>query len=362
MKHSSRIFNHFLKGIALASVVSFSSLTAHAEESGLSAIKSYLVTKVTSMDKAAHEFEVNADAYNKIIADNGGDYNQAVIKNGGELLSLVAKMQDNFRAYHNFGYEQIEGITAGTKRFVQFDNDLDAGVPKSEASTDSPMAQLTLKTPEGKVIVDRDGNLFHYVIEPCLWGTKAQFVHELSAQATANSHGVKVLPKAEVLEAASKKCVAELDQLLSMSKDWQPTMDEIVGSLVWMTPTLNGYFEDWKDSRYNPESASGRYVAESRVVDMRGIMYSLQLSYNAIMPELSKKDPALAKKLQQDYNSIITFIDHVGEREKKGNKLTIQEIEEMAFQAKTLTDQLVPKLKQVVAIMSLKLPPKPILA
>jgi hypothetical protein len=165
-----------------------------------------------------------------------------------------------------------------------------------------------------------------------------------------------------VLVSASNECARRLDQLLAMSRDWQPTLDEIVGSLVWMTPTLNGYFEDWKDSRYNPGASLGRYVAESRVVDMRGIMSSLQLSYNAIMPELSKKDPALAKKLQQDYAAIISFIDRVGEREKKGSKLTVLEIEEMAFQAKALTDQLVPRLKQVVALLDVKLPPKPILA
>ena len=129
-----------------------------------------------------------------------------------------------------------------------------------------------------------------------------------------------------------------------------------------MTPTLNGYFDDWKDSRYNPGAALGRYVAESRVLDMRGIMSSLQLSYEAIMPEVAKKDAALARRLEQDYAGIIKFIDRADAREKRGNKLTVLEIEEMAFQAKSMTDQLVPKLKEVAAILSLKLPPKPMLA
>jgi hypothetical protein len=352
-----------LKCAAILFATAFAALApARAADTGLGAIKSYLVTKATAMDKASHEFVANAAAYEKIIAASGGDYDKAVLADGAELLALVAKMQENFRAYHNFGYETIEGITAGTKRFVDFDNDLDAGVPKSEASTDSPSANLVLKTADGKTIVDRQGNLFHYVIEPTLWGTKSMFVRPLSAEASAKAHGIKVLPRADVLVSASNECARRLDQLLAMSRDWQPTLDEIVGSLVWMTPTLNGYFEDWKDSRYNPGASLGRYVAESRVVDMRGIMSSLQLSYNAIMPELSKKDPALAKKLQQDYAAIISFIDRVGEREKKGSKLTVLEIEEMAFQAKALTDQLVPRLKQVVALLDVKLPPKPILA
>ena len=313
------------------------------------------------MDKAAHDFATHAAAYEKLIKANGGDYNKAVQANGDELLALVATMQDDYRAIHNTGYETIEGIVAGVRPLVDFDTYLDAGVPKSEASTDSPASPLVLKTAAGKTIVDRNGNLFHYVMEPALWGTKAVFVQELSPEAVSKAKGAKVLPKAEVLAAASLECARKLDELQAASEKWNPTLDECVGALVWMTPTLNGYFDDWKDSRYNPNAALGRYVAESRVVDMRGIMASLELSYKAIMPDIAQKDPALAKRLQQDYAAILTFIDRVDAREKKGKKLTIPQIEEMANQAKGLTEPLVPKLKQVVAILGLRLPPKPIL-
>ncbi|MEI9894488.1 MAG: hypothetical protein WDN28_11535 [Chthoniobacter sp.] len=221
-----------------------------------------------------------------------------------------------------------------------------------------PASSLVLKTDSGKTIIDRNGNLFHYVMEPALWGTKAVFVAPLSAEAQTRAHGAKVVPKSEVLTSSAKECARRMDQLLTMSQSWQPTLDECVGALVWMTPTLNGYFEDWKDSRYNPNAALGRYVAESRVIDMRGIMSSLQLTYVAIMPEIAKKDAALAKRLQSDYAGIMSFLNHVDERERKGSKLTVLEIEEMAFQAKGLTDQLVPKLKQVVALLGLKLPPE----
>ena len=335
---------------------------AHAADGGLGAIKNYLVGKVTMMDKASHDYVINATAYEKIIKDSGGDYNRAVLADGEALLGLIAKMQGDYRAIHNNGYETIEGITAGTKRFVEFDNDLDAGVPKSEATTDSPASSLVLKTDTGKTIIDRNGNLFHYVMEPALWGTKSVYLERLSPEAAAKIHGTKVLPRAEVLTASAKECARRIDELLAQSRSWQPTLDECVGALVWMTPTLNGYFEDWKDSRYNPNAALGRYVAESRVIDMRGIMSSLQLTYNAIMPQVAAKDPALARQLQGNYAGIMGFLNRVETREQKGNKLTILEIEEMAYQAKALTDQLVPQLKQVVALLNLKLPPKPILA
>lgn len=337
------------------------SLPVHAE-SGLAAIKSYLVGKVTDMDKASHDFVTNAQGYAKVIQAHGGDYNQAALAEGEVLQEWIAKMQGNYRAFHNTGYETIEGVVAGVKPLVDFDTYLDAGVPKAEASSDSPSSPLVLKSADGKMISDHQGNLFHYVIEPALWATKPHLIHAVSPEASAKLKGAKALPRADVVVAASLECARKMDELLAASQKWQPSLDEVVGALVWMTPTLNGYFDDWKDSRYNPNAASGRYVAESRVLDMRGIMSSLQLTYNAIMPELAKKDASLAKRLQKDYNAIITFIDRADARERKGSKLTIQEIEEMAFQAKAMTDQLVPRLKQVVAILNLKLPPKPILA
>ena len=355
-------------GVAFVSALVFAAAPVKAAEpaaggaQGLGQIKSYLLTKLASMDQAAHDFVGNAAAYAKILAANGGDYDHAAQKSGDELRGLITKMQDNYKVFHNQGYETVEGVTAGVKRFVQFDNDLDAGVPKAEASTDSPAANLVLKGPDGKVIVDGNGNLFHYVIEPTLWGTKPNFLHPISEESAPHVHGLKQLPRAEVLTAASAELASRLDQLVDKAKTWEPTLDECVGALVWMTPTLNSYFDDWKESRYNPTGASGRYVAESRVLDMRGIMSSLQLSYNAVMPDVMKKDPALAKALARDYAGIISFLDRVDRQERRVNKLSIQEIDEMAHKAKELTDQLVPKLKQVVAILNLKLPPKPLLA
>ena len=337
--------------------------SVHAEGGGVAEIKSYLTGKLNRMDNAAHDFVKNADAYQKLVDASGGDYNRVALEHGSEALALVAKMQGDFKIYHNEGYETIEGITAGTKLMVDFDTYLDAGVPKGEATTDSPASTLVLKDRNGKIITDRNGNLFHYIIEPTLWGTKELFVHRLSTEAAAKLKPVTVLPRAEVCVAAANDCARKLDELLGIANRWQPTLDECVGALVWMTPTLNGYFDDWRDSRYNPQASLGRYVAESRVLDMRGIMFSLQLMCNAILPELAKKDAALAARLKSEYTDILAFVSRVDERERKsGGKITAAEIEELASQAKRHTDQLTPHLKQMAVEMNLKLPPKPTLA
>ena len=84
--------------------------------------------KVQSMDAAAHDFVTNAAQYQAIIDSEGSDYNKAAEEHGVELGELVKKMQADFGIYHNHGYETVEGIVAGTKKMVWFDNYLDGGV------------------------------------------------------------------------------------------------------------------------------------------------------------------------------------------------------------------------------------------
>jgi hypothetical protein len=331
---------------------------------GLATIKNYLLARVTLMDGAAHDFEANATAYQKLIDANGGDYNKAAIANGAQLLPLVAKMQGNYLGLHMNGYETVEGIAAGVKSLVEYDIYFDSGVPQSEASTDSPAAPILLKTASGEVIDNRNGNLFHYVIESALWGAKATLVRRLSPEASKGVRGVVLLPRADVLLAAAKDSVRMTDRFLAACQAWQPTVDECVGALVWMTPTFNGYFNDLRDSLYGANPSA--YISESRVKDMRGIMGSLQLVYNAIAPELAKKDAALANQLKNEYAAIMAYIDETDSRDQAARvgrgKLSQAAIEEMGNHAKRMSDQLAPQLLQAAAIMGLRVPIKPTLA
>ena len=360
MKSKSFAFcSLFAAGLLLSA-----SCMAQAEDAqGVGAIKGYLLTQVNKMNVAAHDYVTNAEAYSKIIDANGGDYNKAAINNGPELLSLVAKMQADYKGLHMNGYETVEGIAAGVKELVKYDIYFDSGVPVDQASTDNPAAEIDLKTASGESIDNRNGNLFHYVIEPTLWGAKSDYVKRLSPEASQKVHGIAVLPRADIALASAKDAATHADAFLADCQKWDPTMDECVGALVWMTPTFNTYFDDLKDSLYNP---SGKYISESRVLDMRGIMGSLQLVYEAIRPQLEAKDPALAAQLKSEYAGIMSHIDETDRRDKAtraaGTKLSQVEIEEMAEQAKRMSDQLAPQLEQVAALLGLKLPPKPFLA
>ena len=97
----------------------------------LGSVKSYLVTQVTKLDAAAHDFEANAQAYQKIIDANGGDYSKAALAGGPEILAVIKKMQGDYLNLHMNGYETVEGIAAGVRELVAYDIYFDSGVPKN---------------------------------------------------------------------------------------------------------------------------------------------------------------------------------------------------------------------------------------
>jgi hypothetical protein len=346
---------------ALASTVLCASARAEAGTQ-LGNVKFYLVTQVTKLDAAAHDFQANAEAYQKVLDANGGDYNKAALSNGPEILALVKKMQGDYLGLHMNGYETIEGIAAGVKELVAYDIYFDSGVQKSAGSTDNPVAPVVLHDASGKTIVDRDGNLFHFVIEPCLYGAKASFVEKLSP-AAAQALGIRYLPRANVVLAAARDSVREGDLFLASCQAWQPRLDDCVGALVWMTPTFNTYYNDLRDSLYSANPTA--YISESRVKDMKGIMGSLRLTYDTMDPGLEQKDPALARQLKTEYDNIIAYIDQTDARDQRARaahaKLSRVELEEMADHAKSMSDQLGPQIKQAAAIMGVQVPRKPYL-
>jgi hypothetical protein len=308
-------------------------------------VKKYLVDTVGSMEAAAQDFVKNAEAYTKLVA--GGDYQAAYAGHGVEIKALVEKMRENYKAMDSYGYETVEGIVAGVEKLAQFDVDMDAGVPASEGPDD--VAQITLKLPNGET-VDRQGALFTYVIEPALWGGDKRWITPVDLDGDGAVKFRESLPKAEVLTAAATEAEKRISALLAEAKAWEPTKADFFGAMTLMTPTLSEYFEDWKESRYSAEP-SGRFFAVSRVSDMRGIMQSCAVMFQAVDKDVAAKDKALAASVTTGFEEIFAFLDKIAARETKGD-LSLAEIDELANQAKDRTDKLVPQIEQAQALTS----------
>jgi hypothetical protein len=316
-------------------------LRANADETATS-VKSYLLKGLEKIDAASQDFVANSEAYSALVAANGGSVEAAYKADPRKIDKLIAKMQENYKAMDSFGYETIEGIVAGVPSLADYDVYLDAGVPASEGPED--VAPMVLDLGNGKTI-DKQGALFTYIIEPALWGGDERWV-------TPVDGGKKVLPRPEVLMAAAKDANEKLSKLLADAKAWNASVADCFGAMIVMTPTLSDYFEDWKESRYSTEK-SGRFQAVSRVSDMRGIMGSCQVMYEAVEGEVAERDKSLAKSVDLGFKGIMGFLDAIEKREKQG-QIKGAEIDELATQAKEKTDKLVPQIEQSAAVVGVK--------
>lgn len=316
------------------------SLSLHAGDSAAS-VKSYLLKKLDKVKAASADFVTNADAYAALVAANGGSVDAAYKAESKKMDKLVDEMRENYKAMDSYGYETVEGIVAGVPSMADYDIYLDAGVPASEGPDDVAPVVLTLSSGEK---IDKQGALFTYIIEPALWGGDKRWVVPVADG--------KTMPRPEVLTAAAKDVDAKIGQLVTDANAWNASVSDCFGAMIVMTPTLSDYFEDWKESRYS-EDKSGRFQAVSRVSDMRGIMGSCQVMYDAVRDTVAAKDKALAKSVSSGFQEIMNFLDKIEDREKQG-EIKSAEIDELATQAREKTDKLVPQIEQSAAVSGIK--------
>lgn len=319
---------------------------------GSNDVKGYLLGALTRMEQASDEFLTNATAYQKLVDTNGGDITRAFAQSPDEIMRLVAALRENYKAMDSFGYETIEGIVAGVPKLSDFDVYLDAGVPKDQAGSGTPVAPVVLTLPDGSKI-DREGCLFTYLIEPMLWGSNKKLVVAADLDRDGKIVPRESLPRADVLITVARDVRMKIHELHETAIAWQPSTSDYFSAIITMTPTLSGYFDDWKESRYAPET-SGKFTAVSRVSDMRGIMFSVAVLYEAVHAKVAVKDPALANSIQRGFEGILVFIDRVDQREKKaGAVMTPAEVDELGEKAKQKADKLVPQIEQAAALLSI---------
>ena len=119
------------------------------------------------MKAASEDFVKNSDAYAALVKQTEARWKVPTRLSRKKWKTLVAKMQENYKAIDSFGYETVEGIVAGVPSLADYDIYLDAGVPQSEGPDGVSPVVLILENGEK---IDKQGALFTYIIEPALWG------------------------------------------------------------------------------------------------------------------------------------------------------------------------------------------------
>jgi hypothetical protein len=316
---------------------------------GKEGVKAYLMVVARQCKDAATDLKTHADAYAALVAKHG-DVSKAAVAEPKVMSDLIKQLRDDYRRLDSFGYEYVEGIVAGVPSLAAYDVELDAGLPARGAGPDDNIAPV--KIVAGPLTLDREGSLNNFLIEPTVFGTNPRFsagpvaLMELSDKLT-------LAPNPALLVALADYAVDGYDRLYKSADAWQPTDRDCFAALAAMTPTLADYFEDWKESKLSGSAAGGRFVAVSRVSDMRGIMASTRLIWQGLDAQVAPADAALAGTVSLGYDQIMDFIDTVETREKQGH-LTAEQIDAMGSQAKEKADKLTAQVVEAAALLKIE--------
>jgi hypothetical protein len=321
--------------------------SAHAvtESEGLAQVKAFTLEHNAALVAEAQKLEQAVAAYASILNGHGNDYAAAWAAQGPELVAAIEGIRSGWLAASN-QYETIEGIVAGIPSTAKYDLILDAGNPGTEAED---VAEYDLPLPDGTVL-QKPGSLFHTITEPLFWGTDPAHV-KLAADLDGDGKtgAGEVLFDANLALGAAQAMVHWARALETDMAAWEPNRDDAFTAVVTMTPTVGDYFGEWKESQFlGGEGAA--FVAQSRLVDVLGIMGGCQRMYgSAIAPVVSAEDAALDASIASSFDELIALVAETHERENKGDAFTAEEADALGGEAQDIAERIVAQVLQAAA-------------
>ena len=260
---------------ALSSTIAFASPQADQSAPDLQPIKDYTLNQARLMQTATERLNQMAADYEALLGRHGGNYQAAWKAEPAALRNLLVAGRAAWVDASTF-YELSEGIIAGVPSLAFYDTWIDAG--PSGAEDPAEAIDWTLEVADGRVL-DKPGNLFHHLTEPVLWGTVDEWT---GARVDLDGDGqiaavADALPETAILMAVSGAIDGAAAEMAEAVTAWAPTLPDVFTALVVMVPTMNEYFEQWKESRYVAGGASTEisFVAVSRLFDINGILAGL---------------------------------------------------------------------------------------
>jgi hypothetical protein len=325
----------------------------------LGAIKEYAAQHGAAMKEATGLLTMTAQTYYDLLEGvkaTGADDAYAALwaEHPEEAAGLIAAAKEQWLAAST-AYELNEGIVAGVPSLAYFDVWIDAGPPASEAPDEALEWELSL--PDGKVLLS-PGNFFHNLLEPTLWGTHPDFTGMLVDLDGDGEIAIgEALPNADVLLASAQGIDDATAQMNAAIDAWDPTLEDAFTALVTMVPTMNEYFEQWKESAYvaGAESNEESFVAVSRLFDINGILNGLSVTYDSIAPQVIAYDNDLHRQIRTDFDRLIEYVDDLYGQEIAGERFSGEEADLFGSEAQDLASYLAALLAQTASELDVEL-------
>ena len=326
----------------------------------LNAVKEYALENAAIMQTATASLADVAQQYYDLIQQahesnpDADPYEQAWADSQDEIKALVMQARDLWLEASTY-YELDEGIVAGVPSLAHYDVWIDAGPPASEAPDEALVWQLEL--PDGRVL-ESPGNFFHNLLEPTLWGTNPEFTGlpvDMDGDGAINVG--EALPEAAMLLGATQGLNDATIEMQAAIEAWEPTLEDALTALVTMIPTMNEYFEQWKESVYvsGSDSEQQSFIAVSRLLDIKGILAGLSFTYDNIAPLVTDSDAQLDQQIRTDFDTLIAYVDDLFSQEQEGVQFSPEEADLFGTEAQDLATALAALVAQAASDLNITL-------
>jgi hypothetical protein len=320
----------------------------------LSAVKTYLTTHTTELNKQVDVLHAEAESYYKLAESVGFDYERLLAEHQPDVQRILDRSKKAF-VVANPAYEEMEGIVAGVPRLAQYDVDIDAG---ADASDPENAVSFSLDLPNGKKL-KQPGNLF-FLTETALYGTNPDLTAKGVEGDVDGSGKVEFgegLPDANIYVSTLRKFDEMTDDLEADGNKFKPSPSDAFTAITVMTPTMSEYFEAWKNSRFiaGDKAKEEGFVATSRLSDIADILEGIKVTYRGIEPSVAQESPEQARQTGASLDELIKFVEDLRDREQRGQKFTPEQADTLGSEAQKRAEDIAGQVTQSAKRLSVDL-------